>query len=425
MNVEDILGDLIRIQSVNPPGGETEAAVYLKALFERSGIPGEIIESAPGRGSFVAHLGEGPKRLLFISHLDVVPVGEGWSFPPFSGAVKEGFVHGRGALDCKGLAAAQAFAMINLARTANLKGKLIFAATADEEAGSVFGVKYLVDNHRDKLAADFAINEGAEMPIEIGGAVCYFVGVGEKGPLWVNLRAKGVSAHGSLPTLGVNAVVGMAGAIERLAGYRPEIVLVPEVMRFLQAVARLKGFNGEITLANVDRLIESLEDKVLAAYLTAITRMTVSVNTIAGGAKTNIVPDKCDAEVDIRVLPGQDEKYVMSEIGKILGDIELRVNQFTAPSFSTADSEAYRLMADTMQEITGSQHVLPFISSGGTDSRYLREMGVPSYGIGILTSAPDPAASRSIHGKDEKVDVDGLRRTADFLEAVARKYLAE
>lgn len=424
MNVEDILSDLIRIQSVNPPGGETEAALYLKSLFDRQGIPSEIIEPKPGRGSLIAHLGEGDRRLLFLSHLDVVATGEGWSFPPFSGEVRDGFVHGRGALDCKGLAAAQAFAMINLAGTAKLRGKLIFAAAADEEVGSAFGVKYLIENHRDKLAADFAINEGAEMPMAIGGATCHFVGVGEKGPLWVNLRAEGVSAHGSLPMLGSNAVVKMAAAIDKLSRYKPEIVLSPEVKRFLQAVAELKGFREDVTPENVDRLIGSVEDRILAAYLTAITRMTVSPNAVQGGYKTNIVPDRCDCEVDIRVLPGQDERYVLSELSRAIGDIEVKTNHYTPPTFSTADSEAYRLMAETIREGTGSKYVLPFISSGGTDSRYIREMGVPSYGIGILSRSPDPAASQSIHGKDEKVEVEGLRRTATFFETVARKYLA-
>jgi acetylornithine deacetylase/succinyl-diaminopimelate desuccinylase-like protein len=227
LNVENILSDLIRIQTVNPPGGELELAKYLKDLFDNNGIKNEIIESSPGRASFFAYLGEGKKSLLFLSHTDVVPATDGWRFPPFSGEIKDGFVHGRGALDCKGLVAAEAFAVIRLAREKKLKGRLVFAATADEETGGTYGVKYLIENHKDKFAVDFAVNEGAEPPINADGTTFHFIGTGEKGLAWVKLKAKGFSAHGSLPMLGDNAVVKMANAIKQLADYRPEVILTP------------------------------------------------------------------------------------------------------------------------------------------------------------------------------------------------------
>ncbi|MFC1978227.1 M20/M25/M40 family metallo-hydrolase, partial [Chloroflexota bacterium] len=135
MEIESLLSKLIQIQSVNPPGGETEVARYLKHLFDEYQVPNEIIESTPGRGSFLAYLGEGEKSLLYLSHTDVVPASEGWSFNPFSGEISDGFIHGRGALDCKGLVAAEAFAVLQLASSTKLEGRLIFAATADEEAG--------------------------------------------------------------------------------------------------------------------------------------------------------------------------------------------------------------------------------------------------------------------------------------------------
>src|SRR3990172_2710448 len=218
MEIENLLSGLIKIQSVNPPGGETEVAKYLKNLFDAEGIPNEIIESAPGRGSFLAYLGEGDKRLLYLSHIDVVRVSEGWDFPPLSGEIKNGYVHGRGALDCKGLVVAEAYSMINLARSGRLNGRLIFAATADEEAGGRMGVGYLVENYKDKLKADFVINEAtADAPLKIGDKVCHFITVGEKTACSLKLTARGRSAHGARPTLGDNAVVKMAAVIKGLA----------------------------------------------------------------------------------------------------------------------------------------------------------------------------------------------------------------
>jgi acetylornithine deacetylase/succinyl-diaminopimelate desuccinylase-like protein len=181
---ETVLADLIKINTTNPPGNEIEAALYLKNLFDVAGIPGEIIESEPGRGNFIARLGEGERKLLFLSHTDVVPAGEGWDFDPFSGEIKNGTVYGRGAIDCKSLAAAGACAMLILAKEYPLGGALIFAATADEEKGGKYGVRYLVDRHREKIQADFAVNEGAEEPVVLGGQPVHFIQTGEKGTGW-------------------------------------------------------------------------------------------------------------------------------------------------------------------------------------------------------------------------------------------------
>ena len=425
MIVENVLADLIRIQTVNPPGGEIEVARYLKRLFDQYHIPNEIIEPSPGRGSFLAYLGEGERSLLYLSHTDVVTATEGWSFAPFSGEIKDGFVHGRGALDCKGLVAAEACAVIELARKAKLKGRLIFAAAADEETFGPLGMKYLIENCRDKIRADFAINEGGEAPVRIGGKTLHFLSVGEKGPVWTKLRARGSSVHGSLPMLGDNAVVKMAEVIKSLADYQPRVVLTPEVKRLVQAIAELEGFGDEISEGNVDQVIQRVKDKNFAGYLTAITRMTVSTNFVHGGVKTNIVPDNCEADVDIRVLPGQDKDYVVKEIGQITGDIEMEINQYTTPTFSTSDSESYRLIADTLKEFVGDALVLPAISSGGTDSRLLREAGIPSYGIGMITLNLDPAMRQSVHGRDEKIDIESLRLKSDFLVKLARRYLGD
>lgn len=425
MKIESLLADLIQIQSVNPPGSETEVANYLKRLFDEYHIPNEIIEPSPGRGSFLAYLGEGEKRLLYLSHTDVVPASEGWSFAPFSGEIKDGFVHGRGALDCKGLVAAEACAVINLARSTKFRGRLIFAATADEETGGTLGVKYLVENYKGKIMADFAINEGGKEPLRIGNRTCQFIQSGEKGPAWVKLKVGGVSSHGSLPMLGDNAVVKMAEVIKGLAQYQPKITLIPEVRQLIQAVAEIGGFGNAISEENVDQAIDGLEDKIFAGYLTAITRMTVSPNVVHGGVKTNIVPDNCEAELDIRVLPGQDKEYIAKELGRITGNAEMEFKQYSAPTFSTSDSEFYRLVSDALKETTGDAMILPCISSGATDSRFLRGIGIPCYGIGMMALNLDPTMRQSVHGRDERIDIDSLRLKSDFLTKVARIYLED
>jgi acetylornithine deacetylase/succinyl-diaminopimelate desuccinylase-like protein len=423
LEVEKLLSDIIRIESVNPPGGESDVARYLKGLFDSFNIKNEIIESAPGRGSFIAEIGEGDKRLLYLSHTDVVPVSDGWDFPPFSGKVKNGFVQGRGALDCKGLVAAEAQALINLSRSGKLGGKLIFAATADEETGGVMGVKYLLDNYQGKLAADFVINEGGEEPACVGDGVNHFIQVGEKGICWLRLKAEGIAAHGSLPLLGDNAVIKMAAAIFALSEYRPDVVLIPEVKLMLREVSRLARLKHTVNKSNVDFIIDSLGNKTFGAYLSAVTRMTVSPNMVSGGSKTNIIPDSCEADVDVRVLPGQDEEYVMRKLSPLVGDVKIEILRYRAPTFSPSSSASYRLTSQTLKRFVGDVPVVPSISSGGTDSGFLRDAGIPCYGISMMTLDPDKAMAQSVHGRNEKIDVASLRLKTDFLVDLARSYL--
>ena len=425
MQVEEILSQLIQIKSVNPPGGETEVAEYLKGLFDKAGIRNEIIESAPGRGSFIAYLGEGSRRLLFLSHTDVVPVTPNWDVDPFSGAIKDGQVWGRGALDCKGLVAAEAYAVLQLAQNrASLNGQLVFAATADEEVGGAYGVKYLLEHHPEKLQADFAINEGAEAPVKINGKSVYFVQTGEKGAAWTKLRTKGISAHGSLPGLGVNAVVKMASVVERLARYKPKIVIIPEVKTLIESLARLYGDNRRVTVASVDKILEDLPDRTYMAYLQAITRMTISTNYIQGGVKTNIIPDSCTAEVDIRVLPGQERDSVLNELVKFTdSDTEIELPDFLGASFSASSTEGYKVITNTIRDVVGDVICLPSMSSGATDSRFLRKAGIPSYGIAVMDLGYDPTLQMTVHGRNERVDIKSLAVQAEFFVKLAQDYL--
>ncbi|MBM2825562.1 MAG: putative metallohydrolase [Dehalococcoidales bacterium] len=422
VEVEKVLSDIIRIQSVNPPGGETAVAVYLKNLFDEHKIPSEIIEPLPGRGSFVATFGSCGKSMLFLSHADVVPVGNGWNFDSFSGEIRDGFVHGRGAIDCKGLVAAEACAFISLVESGKLKGKLIFAAMADEEAGGVNGAGYITEKYPEKVKADFAINEGAE-PITINGKEYQNLSIGEKAPSWLKIRTRGIAGHGSRPVLESNAIVKMARVISALANYKPAVILTPETKRLIQTVAEIYGTNIGLDAKKLDSNLKQLPDTSLVVYLMAITRMTVSPNIIKGGIKTNIVPDLCEAEVDIRVLPGQDWSYVLKEIRPLVGDAEIEPLQVDTASFSEVDNKYYELIESTLKELTGNNLILPSVTTGSTDSKYMRKLGIPSYGTGVITLNPDQAMKNSVHGVNEKIDVASLQLKTKFLQRVAEKYL--
>jgi acetylornithine deacetylase/succinyl-diaminopimelate desuccinylase-like protein len=421
--VEQILSDLIKINTVNPPGNETAVAMYLKRLCDGYQIPNETMGPSPERHSFVATTGQGKKSLLYLAHTDVVPVADGWDFPAFSGDIKDGFVYGRGALDCKGLTAAATVALINLAQEGKLKGKLIFGASAGEETGGVVGAKFLADNYRNNIKADYTLSEGGWEPLKVNGKVCHFIQVGEKGTLRFKLKTRGVSAHSSLPTLGDNANLKMARIFNNLGNYRPEISISPEVKALIQNIAALEGFKAPVTGKNIDDFIAQQEDKMLGAYISALTRMTVGPDVIQGGIKANIIPDLCEAEIDIRMLPGETDASTMKTLAPLLEGAEWTVFQYSAPNFTPADTEFYRLIASTLKEFVGDAQVLPCLSAGATDARHLRPAGIPCYGINMMTLNLDPALGHSVHGRNEKIDIASLKLKAEFLTRLAARYL--
>ncbi|MFC1978022.1 M20/M25/M40 family metallo-hydrolase, partial [Chloroflexota bacterium] len=221
------------------------------------------------------------------------------------------------------------------------------------------------------------------------------------------------------------AVAKMAEVINRLYKYQPKVTLIPEVKHLVQAVTELEGFDKDVNEGNVEEAIRRLSDRIFSGYLTAFTRMTVSPNVVRGGRKVNIVPDICEAEVDIRVLPGQDKEYILDELGHAIGNTIVEIIQYHAPTFSTSNSDYYRLVVDTLKESLSDAVLLPCISSGASDSRFLRESGMPCYGIGMMALNLDDNMKQSVHGKDEKIDIDSLKLKSDFLVRLARKYLGE
>jgi acetylornithine deacetylase/succinyl-diaminopimelate desuccinylase-like protein len=315
--------------------------------------------------------------------------------------------------------------MLQLAGRATLKGKLIFAATADEEAGGRFGVKYLLEKYPEILKTDFAVNEGAEDPQNIGGKTVNFIQVGEKGTAWTKIVARGVSCHGSVPALGDNAILKMSGALEKLSNCKPPVTLLPEVREMLQELVRLKGVEMKIGEDNVDEAADLFEDRSFSAYLKAITRMTISPNMIRGGLKTNIIPDYCEAELDIRVLPGQDKAFVLRELRHLIGDeLEMNIANYYPPSFSPTSSPFFELIAETLRDTCGEVKCLPCLSAGATDSRFLRQLGIPAYGVAIMAPGYDEKIKKTIHGKNERIDIASLHLKAEFLIRLAEKYLA-
>ena len=340
--VTDLLSDLIRFDTTNPPGNETVAAKYLAETLGEEGFACEVLKSSPGRGSVITRLkGEDDKpSLLLLSHLDVVAadVNE-WSVDPFSGLVKDGFVWGRGALDMKSITAIEVMVMKLLKRNGiQPKGDVILAATADEEAGGRAGVHWLVHNHPEKIRADYVINEGGGFGLPIDGRLMFTVQTAEKGVMWLKIRAKGRPGHGSIPGAADNAVLRLAEVAHRLGNHRSKIKVVPTVKAFIEGLAKARrGAVPSRLLSNLitnpllaDRALDRMakEQSSMVEFIRAMLRTTIAPTIVHGGVKTNIIPSKCEGTFDCRILPGQTKESLMDEIREVLKDMDLTKLEF-------------------------------------------------------------------------------------------------
>ena len=226
----ELLSHYLRVDTTNPPGNEVVAAQFWKEVLAREGIESQVFESQPGRGVVYARLkGTGEKKaLILLHHLDVVPaVKSDWEHDPFAGMIKDGYVHGRGAIDCKGVAVVQFMALALLKRAGmSMKRDIIFLGTADEEAGGQHGAGWFVDNHFDLIAdAELLLTEGGGIRI-LDGRRSYDVDIAEKAPCWIQLEASGPAGHGSRP-LPETAVTRLIHALEKIIRYETEIKVVP------------------------------------------------------------------------------------------------------------------------------------------------------------------------------------------------------
>ncbi len=426
---------LVRIPSVNtgfmPTGDETPVAEFAKDWLAESGIPSEIIESAPGRGSLIARLEgrSGNAGLMFMSHLDVVPIeDEGkWRFPPFSATVSAGRVYGRGASDCKGLLCAQMMAARILKRNdVEFKDSLIIASGADEEHGGRYGFGWLAENHPEKITAPFAVNEGGGTPYDAAGGTAYVVNVGEKGRLQVEIEVRGTSAHASQPWLGDNASYRMAQVLQRIEAYEPERDTSAEMFGHLSTFA----IEDKPSPENIDAILTELEraNPPLASVIRASSRMTLTPTMIRGGIKSNSVPESITVTCDVRTLPHQDDAYLSQELAKILKgipDVDFEIDYMAVPNASPYESDFVERIKSATESALGRDDLqwVPGVCVGFTDSRFTRPLGVQTYGFNGTHPDDDPMMNR-VHGTDESESIRSLVSSTKVMLALAYDMLA-
>ena len=434
----DLLRTMIRNACVNDgtpgSGQESRNADAIEAYFAGSGLACERYTAAPGRVSLIARI-EGRDRqaptLLLMGHTDVVPVNaSGWSRDPFGAEVVDGVVWGRGATDMLNITSTMAVATRRLAASGfRPRGTLVYLGVADEEAGGTYGAKFLVDRHWDVVKSDYVITESGGVPIPTADGIKLPVTVAEKGINWRRLVVKGTPGHGSMPFRTDNALVTAAEVVRRVASYQPKARILDEWRRYVREL----GLSPELTaaLTDPDRVLEAarhLEPLGLSRLAHACTHTTFSPNVVQGGSKINVVPDRVAIEVDVRALPGVSPLDVDAMLKEALGDVAGRV-EIEAPrsqdgTRTSMESPLVDTMARVTQRLVPGSKIIPRMTSGGTDARYFRWKGVPSYGFALHSRRiPYTEYPLMFHGNDERIDTESLKLSATMWETLCREFL--
>jgi acetylornithine deacetylase/succinyl-diaminopimelate desuccinylase-like protein len=436
--VIELLQALIRNACVNdgtPDGGHEHRSVA--TLQEYFGVDGTIVEGHPGRQNLVYRVpgtDPGAPALLLLPHLDVVPASrDGWTYDPFAATRAGGYIWGRGAVDMLNVTAAMAAVFRPYLRgdVPALPGDLVFAATADEEAGSVLGAQLLAEEHWDLVACDFLLCEVANPSFQTPSGPVLPVTVAEKGPAWRRLTARGASGHGSQPYGSRNALIPIAEAMARLARSPTPVAITPEWETFVRGL-ELPGVLRERLLDAdlVDNAIDELAagDPVFARWVHACTHLTITPSVLHGGTKSNVVPELAVGDVDIRKLPGQEEADVDDHFRKVLGpdlhdgiDIEPTVT-FPANA-SPYEGALWEAIGDACEQLAGHRRLLPAITPVATDARFFRARGVTAYGVGLFDDeATFGGMLAMFHGDDERVSEESVARTAAMLELTVARF---
>jgi acetylornithine deacetylase/succinyl-diaminopimelate desuccinylase-like protein len=362
---------------------------------------------------------------MLMGHIDVVPVEDPgqWTYPPFGGEVHDGRIHGRGANDMKSMVAAEAMAAIILKRLGvPFAGDLVVASAADEESGGKYGFGWLAENRPDLLRSDVAVNEGGGTPLQRDGKITYAINTGEKGRLEIRITVKGRGYHASAPWMADNAIYKAWPVLERIAAYKPEISVDADLFKHLDAAL---GITSVPTAENIDKLIEDLfaTNPNAASWLRSASRMTIVASMINAGVKSNSVAESCLITCDVRTLPWQDEAYVARQLDTMfdgLDGVSYEIVTTAVPSASPYDHGFVGAMQSAVGQALGRDDLafFPGLTTGFTDSRLVRPLGINAYGFGPSHPDSDPSLDGA-HNINESASIEDLMVMTRFMVALA------
>jgi acetylornithine deacetylase/succinyl-diaminopimelate desuccinylase-like protein len=437
----ELLVELIRVNTSNPPGNNRHLAELLATKFRALGVEVEIIPTPdPGKVHFFARIkGDGSKQpVLLAAHGDVVGVErEKWTVDPFAGQVKDGYIYGRGAMDFKGGIAVFAEAIMELVKNhVPLHRDVIFLSEADEEGGGSYGTSWLAESHWNLMNCEFALNEGGWIIKNAKGDVQYVsISTGDKVSVPLILTAKGTSTHSSMPRPD-SAIFILSKAMARLADYEPPVELTPSTREFFETLAKtseppLSKYFEDLVSSKDPKVVQEASREISRnVLLHAIMRNTFAPVFLKAGFRGNVIPGSAEATLNLRVIPGTDLHKFIAEIREVIDDprvdVSLRsgdnpdaarvkelVREAESLKSSSTNTDLYRALEAGAHSTWPGRPVTPYLFQAGTDAMAWRSRGVPVYGI-----YPYPITAEDLtrmHGNDERVSIESLEQGTEMI----------
>ena len=423
-----LLSGYLKIKSVNPPGDERVAADFLEAQLRARGLTATRYMAAPNRVNVVARLrGDGSRQpILLYHHMDVVAADPWrWSCDPFGGEVRDGYVWGRGAIDMKGMGIMQLLALDLLQRQQPQRTRdIILLAAADEEKGSVYGTQWMLANHWPDIAAEYVWDEGSFGLVDFfGPAPVFAVAVAEKKDLWLRLVAHGEPGHSGMPHAD-NAADILLRALARVQTLNTRYELNPIVRQMFAQIGATLPFPKSLLLRHLDNpLIFRLLRPMLTAdpTIAAMLKDTLSITVLQAGGKENVIPDRAEATLDLRLLPDRNPQQAIDTLHRLIGDTRVTIEAIQTPAVanvSAVEAEFYRTLTGVIKTLVPASVTAPMLTPGTTDFCFFRGRGVNSYGLfpAILT----PGELARFHGIDERISVANLQLGTQIIYTVLR-----
>ncbi len=425
----DLLAELIRLNTSNPPGNEDIVAQFLAPRFKALGFEVEIIPTPQaGKSHFIARLrGDGSKRpILLAGHADVVGVErEKWTVDPFEGVIKDGYVIGRGAIDFKGGMAVFARAAMMLAeRKVPLSRDVIFMAEADEE-GAPFNTSWLARTHWPSMDAEFVLNEGGWIIKRENGSVRYVsISTADKSAVTFVLTARGTSTHSSMPRPD-NAIFALGRALAKLADFETDVQLTPSTKQFFTTLGKtsqppMSGYFADLVSDDPARVKRGDAEISKDPLLHAIMRNTIAPVILSGGFRSNVIPGSAEATINVRTIPGTPTTEIAAMLKRAIADDRIEIRQqggggggVPTAMVSSEDTDLYRALVKEAKAQYAGAEVTSYLFQAGTDAGAWRSRGIPVYGI--YPYAIDAEDLSRMHGNDERVSVESLRQGTEMI----------
>ena len=431
-DVVELLQELIRFDTTNPPGNETACIAHVQRILEEAGAQTTIVAKDDARPNLIARVpgaGEAPPLLLY-GHVDVVTTaGQQWTRNPFGGELVDGWVWGRGALDMKGGVAMLVDAFTRAARgELKPRGDLILAVLSDEENGGDYGARFLAEEHADLFeGVRHSLGEFGGARIPIGGKSFYPIQIAEKQICWLRGRVRGPGGHAALGVRG--AAMGKAGRIlAKLDSSRLPVHVTPVARAQIEAMADALPRPQSLVMRSL--LDPRLAEVTLRAPLEQlrvfdrILRNTVTATIVHGGSKINVVPSEIELELDARALPGFGPDDVIREINALVGpDLELEVVRHD-PYPAHSDTSQFEMLGAVLRELDPEAIPVPLLQAGVTDGRFFAKIGIQTYGFTPLRLPDGFNFIKTVHAADERVPADAIRFGADAIGRVLERYAA-